>query len=295
MQTNIRQDSGEESRANSVGRKRKHVTDSGDSTMATGKHIKLDNNDSDSEGQDEVDRSSQASSDFNSRESGQVSSSESPDPSRLAKNAWQSDADSPRKEYKHERPSSPGEEDDNAVQSDSSAGDSDSASDDDDDDKDDTSNSASTGQPPKQHKTNGNPNKAPIKFIPKPAPRLNKYDELVCERCGATGHSGDGCSLLWKTYFPGQNNVTQIPREAMVVSCYNCGISSRAVGHARSHWGDDCPELPAFLRDNPSGLWTAKYADKFVLGVEVSEKGQANLAAGERLAGQRAAFYLDRD
>lgn len=281
-----------------VGRKRKHAVESGNNNnMGTGKHVKLDD-DNDS---DEVDTSSQASSDFNSRESGEVSS-ESPDPSRQARNAWQSDTDSPRKDYAPEKDSSFEEgcdSDHRSDSSDSNKEDSSSASEsDDEDDKAgdvEVSDAASTGQPPQRNQTNGKPKKKPVVFVPKPAPRLNKYGDLVCERCTNTGHSDDGCPLLWQTYIPGNNDVKKIPRNEMVVCCYNCGVSSRTVGYAKAHWGDDCPELPSFLRDNPSGVWSAAYADTFVVGAEETGGKWRMGGGGEDFDGRRAALYMDRD
>ena len=82
----------------------------------------------------------------------------------------------------------------------------------------------------------------------------------TCDICGQLGHVEEECSCLGRTYFPTEANVTKVARSHIRMACYNCG--------AASHWGDDCPTLPAFI-PRTNLVWRQEYADKFIEDAEV--------------------------
>lgn len=90
-----------------------------------------------------------------------------------------------------------------------------------------------------------------------------------CDVCGEVGHVEEECSRLWRTFdAAGEGSmVHKIAAHEMVTACFNCGRDD--------HWGDDCPELPAFLRRKLGNnrTWSKVYVAKFVQA-ENAEEGE---------------------
>ncbi|KAK5112531.1 hypothetical protein LTR85_011223 [Meristemomyces frigidus] len=80
----------------------------------------------------------------------------------------------------------------------------------------------------------------------------------LCDVCGDVGHVEEECSRLWRTYKAAESNVIKVRARDMVTACYNCG--------SNTHWGDDCPKLPSFMRRRlgPNKTWSAAYANQFL-------------------------------
>ncbi|KAI7481117.1 hypothetical protein KC357_g2532 [Hortaea werneckii] len=110
-----------------------------------------------------------------------------------------------------------------------------------------------------------------------------------CDICQDVDHVEEECPKLWRWYEPQENSVVKIPNSAMIKTCYNCG--------SVSHWGDDCPPLPDFIRDKLhfNRNWSARYASNFI----DAEAGNARLGrsagGGGGQAWQLAALNDMRD
>ncbi len=105
-----------------------------------------------------------------------------------------------------------------------------------------------------------------------------------CDHCGGFGHVEEMCSWLWRTFNPTSENVEKMPREAMFVSCFNCG--------SKRHWGNDCPSLPREKWESDS-VWSESYAKKFIIDAEVAVAvGDGHGGEGGGGSGRRQMWQL---
>ncbi|KAF2436601.1 hypothetical protein EJ08DRAFT_691762 [Tothia fuscella] len=80
-------------------------------------------------------------------------------------------------------------------------------------------------------------------------------DELECDLCSGTGHTGDECSHLYITYHPDRLEVLQ-KVASMSRACYQCG--------SKLHWGDDCPLAPRSTKLF-TNIFSSKEANRYLL------------------------------
>lgn len=91
---------------------------------------------------------------------------------------------------------------------------------------------------------------------------------LTCDVCSEDGHVEEECSRLWSVETKrNYDGVHQLEDGFMRKVCYRCGDCG-----PDAHWGDDCPMY--HRRDytsaelNLNTTWSAKHADRFIVGKE---------------------------
>ena len=105
------------------------------------------------------------------------------------------------------------------------------------------------------------------------SPRCKNFSAITrgiddpCDVCGRIGHIEEQCAAIGRTSIPKLTEVVKVPEHEMRKGCYNCG--------SRVHFGDDCPRLPNFIREQQGyhGLWSMNNAKQFI---EVEDTGNSD-------------------